>query len=191
MQVRLTLATEGSASPLDLTATAPTGTTLDELIPAFRPWLQGSAKLFVDGDPLTPYAALGLPPLVHGAVLSTGPSNSDGRRVDGLLELRVIGGPDAGAIRRLSPGEITIGRALGNDVHIEDPDVSRAHAIITSAPSGSPFAISARPTGRALTMPCVGRGPTPLAPGMVLYVGNSALTVVVTRRTGCGHYARW
>ena len=152
MQVRLTLATEGSASPLDLTATAPTGTTLDELIPAFRPWLQGSAKLFVDGDPLTPYAALGLPPLVHGAVLSTGPSSSDGRRVDGLLELRVIGGPDAGAIRRLSPGEITIRRALGSDVHI---GILTSHGRMPSSRQprpGSPFAISARPTGRALTM---------------------------------------
>ncbi len=45
-----------------------------------------------------------------------------------LLELRVVGGPDAGAVIRLPLGATTIGRAADCDVRLDDPDVSRRHA---------------------------------------------------------------
>ncbi len=73
-----------------------------------------------------PSALLGLPPLVQGALLQVDAATTP-PALDGLVELRVVGGPDAGGVHRLSPGEVVVGRDAGAGVRLEDPDVSRAH----------------------------------------------------------------
>ena len=55
----------------------------------------------------------------------------------GLLELHVVAGPDSGAVHRLSPGEHGIGRSVEATIRIDDPDVSRLHAVLRVATDGS------------------------------------------------------
>jgi S-DNA-T family DNA segregation ATPase FtsK/SpoIIIE len=70
--------------------------------------------------------------LRHGAVLGWGRPVHDGasRRVRGALELRVVGGPDAGRTLALEGGRHVLGRGEDVEVRLEDPNVSRRHALL-------------------------------------------------------------
>ncbi len=100
--------------------------------------------LFVDGAELPDDAELGVEPLLDGAVVSVGRAGGPAGRVrgtvGGFLELHTVGGPDAGQVHRLTPGEHRIGRAsVGHgeaELVIDDPDMSRLHAELTVTPSG-------------------------------------------------------
>jgi DNA segregation ATPase FtsK/SpoIIIE, S-DNA-T family len=195
MQLRLTLTGSGrSVLPVDLQVVAPRGTTVSELQPHLAPWLPPSRQLSVNGHPLPGSAPLGDPPLVHGAVLSDSAPCVDDDVLQGVLQVRVIGGPDAGAVHRLLPGKMTIGRAAGNVVRVEDPDVSRVHAAITSDPSGLTVRDLDSTNGTFVDEVPVTTSPVKLMPGQLLRVGNSTLTVVVpgepaaaTSSDGQGH----
>ena len=96
--------------------------------------------------------ALGEPPLLEGAVLTVDrPGLAEPR---GLLELHVVAGPDSGAVHRLPPGEHGIGRSVEATIRIDDPDVSRLHAVLRVATDGSSTArctTSHPPTARPWT----------------------------------------
>jgi S-DNA-T family DNA segregation ATPase FtsK/SpoIIIE len=85
------------------------------------------------------HLALGLPPLLRGAVLTLSPDRPDGGTVaasePAVLEAHVVAGPDAGSVVPLAAGRHSIGRAGSNSVRLTDPDVSRAHAelIVTAS----------------------------------------------------------
>lgn len=83
--------------------------------------LWGGSALLDDQLPLTS------PALRHGAVLGLGrpaPATSPGTSP---LELRVMGGPDAGRDFPLAGGRLVLGRGQECDVRIADPDISRRH----------------------------------------------------------------
>ncbi|MEO6885285.1 MAG: FtsK/SpoIIIE domain-containing protein [Jatrophihabitantaceae bacterium] len=73
--------------------------------------------------------------LRHGAVLSLGGPEPE-RVGQTLLQLRVVGGPDAGLTRPLTGSVLTLGRAVDCDVRLTDPTVSRRHAALTLAAGG-------------------------------------------------------
>ncbi len=71
--------------------------------------------------------SLGSPDLRHGAVLEVGGPAPSAASPGSPLELRVLGGPDAGRVRPLGRGLHVVGRASGCGVLVPDPDISRRH----------------------------------------------------------------
>ncbi len=65
--------------------------------------------------------------LHHGAVLGLRPPDHASEREPTPLELRVVGGPDAGRSHPLGRGVHVVGRDGGCGVRIPDPDISRRH----------------------------------------------------------------
>jgi DNA-binding NtrC family response regulator len=51
--------------------------------------------------------------------------------------LRVVEGPDRGAVGRDAAGELACGTAAGNQLVLTDPTVSRYHFVITATPDGA------------------------------------------------------
>ncbi|KWX10675.1 hypothetical protein TR74_02205, partial [Carbonactinospora thermoautotrophica] len=127
MQLRFTVAAPRlGREPVDVLLSAPAGTRLGQVADALRRAVRTPFGRLYCGDLLLPDdAPLGVPPLVHGALVTIdapGPAWP----VPGALELRVVSGPDAGGVHLLRSGEATIGRQA--DVRLDDPDVSRRHA---------------------------------------------------------------
>ncbi len=120
------------AAALSLTATAA------ELAAALSPSAtdeagseQSAPGLLIQGRRLRPEHPIGTPPLLDGALVILGGRGVDPERLaPGVLELHVVSGPDAGTIFRLPPGEHRIGRAAEADLRLEDPDLSRLHAVV-------------------------------------------------------------
>lgn len=148
MQIRLSVSSVRDAARdqaeqdcVDMAVTAAAGTSFSAAAGALRT-LAGSpeGRFYVGGALLAEEAALGLPPLIDGALLTIGgpgaPTALHGslKRHNGL-ELHIIGGPDAGGVHLIAPpapGEepvhVAIGRGTDAQVRIEDPDLSRLHA---------------------------------------------------------------
>ncbi|MGY1754975.1 FtsK/SpoIIIE domain-containing protein [Blastococcus sp. SYSU D01042] len=83
--------------------------------------------LWAGDQPLDEQVALGAPELRHGAVLGVdGPARTP-RRAASPLELRFLGGPDAGRVLPLDRGVHVVGRDRGCGVRVTDADVSRRH----------------------------------------------------------------
>src|SRR5918993_5382112 len=70
--------------------------------------------------------------LRHGAVLGIGrPADDSGvRAAPGALELRVVGGADAGRTFALDSGSHVVGRGDDAVVGLADPNVSRRHVVV-------------------------------------------------------------
>lgn len=125
------------------------------------------------------------PALRHGAVLGVArPAPPAGQpRSGGALELRVVGGPEAGRVVALTSGRHVIGRGNGATVRLEDPDVSRRHALVvvgggtvTVTDAGSTN--GSRLDGRSLD------GPTAWPVGAVLRCGSSSLLLAAPGASG-------
>lgn len=101
-----------------------------------------SDDLHLDGRLVEDRDVLGEPPLLRGAVLVAGARAQEGARSavpsrgSGAVELRVVGGVQAGRLIVLGRGEHVIGRAASAQVRLEDPGVSRAHAVLTVSAEG-------------------------------------------------------
>ncbi|WP_427117434.1 FtsK/SpoIIIE domain-containing protein [Pseudarthrobacter scleromae] len=119
--------------PLELTVTAPPGTSGEaihaELVRTF-----GTGAVFVGGEDLCSLS-LGTAPLVPGAVLVDGGSQTAGRRSRrrpdsdpaAPIALAVHSGAGAGTLIPLQRGTYTIGRS-NTRIVIPDPELSREHA---------------------------------------------------------------
>ena len=84
-------------------------------------------SLWDDRDEVPADAPVGIPPLVHGAIVHTAPQ----RRLPtagATLDLCVVAGPDCGMRMPLGRVPISIGRARGAGLRINDPALSRHHA---------------------------------------------------------------
>ncbi|MFZ5871636.1 MAG: FHA domain-containing protein, partial [Actinomycetota bacterium] len=195
MHLRLTVASPGTAeSAADVAVDADPGTTLGEvradLLAAAR--LGAGLPLHVDGTVLADCAVVGLPPLVTGALLTAGRrGGSPGRlagTAQGLLELHVTGGPDAGAIHPLTPGWHRVGRSADAEVRLDDVDVSRAHAVLDVGPAGVTVTDCGSTNGTTVGDERVGDAGAPLAVGAVLRVGSSSLVLrLPTREAAAVH----
>ena len=87
---------------------------------------------------------VGMPPLLHGASVAV--SASAARTVawtplptagpSGLLDLVVVGGPDAGRSHPLVPPGLHLGRAVDDGLVVADESLSRCHLFVGVGPSG-------------------------------------------------------
>jgi DNA segregation ATPase FtsK/SpoIIIE, S-DNA-T family len=180
MELRLSVVAPGARAPVDLRVSAPAGSRLGSVAGHLRAATGIDGSLYVAGALLGDETPLGVPPLVHGAQVTVG---DPGRRErpHGLLQLRVVGGPDAGAVHHLDPGVVRVGRAIGNDIRLEDPDLSRTHAELTIGwdSAGVRDLGSTNGTTVAGRRVCDEVGPLPL--GARLRVGASTLVLATPR----------
>jgi S-DNA-T family DNA segregation ATPase FtsK/SpoIIIE len=85
---------------------------------------EAGVPLYVEHRLVPPGLPLAQSPLREGSVISLGgPEGCVYPEPAGLLELRVAGGPAAGAVHPLGPGETTIGSGQAVAVQLHDPHV--------------------------------------------------------------------
>ncbi|MFP5333885.1 MAG: FHA domain-containing protein, partial [Actinomycetes bacterium] len=181
MRLRLSVARPDAAGPpVDVVLAADEGTTLGEVRAAVLGVAcapPGSA-LLVEGRPLDDAAPVGVPPLVDGVLLVAGPAGPTASADrGGLLELHVVGGPDAGAVHRLAPGRHRLGRSPDCDVRVDDVDVSRVHAVLDVATSGVTVTDLGSTNGTTVDGEPVPTEPRPLPLGAVLRAGSTTLVL--------------
>jgi S-DNA-T family DNA segregation ATPase FtsK/SpoIIIE len=135
MRVQLTLHTAGgdvarSGAEIDVELRAPQMSCLIDLAPMMCSAVgaQPDATISVSGRPLPSSAVIGTAELVSGARLTIGRTGSREPALASALQLRVVGGPDAGHMLGLPRGSTTIGRSGGADLVLRDADISRLHA---------------------------------------------------------------
>ncbi|WP_411285966.1 FtsK/SpoIIIE domain-containing protein [Lapillicoccus sp.] len=105
--------------------------TTPAVVPTTPAPVPAAPTLFVDGRRVPSDRLIGAPPLLDGALVILGaPGSHPIRLAPGVLELHVVSGPDAGHVFRLPPGEHHLGRAAEAGLRLEDPDVSRVHAMV-------------------------------------------------------------
>ena len=122
---------------------------------------------------------LSAPELGHGAVLGLGGPvpGSDRRSRSSALELRVIGGPDAGRSIPLGQGQHVIGRGSDASVRLDDADVSRRHAVVDVGGGSISVTDLGSTNGSRLDSAELGTSPRPWPTGAILRLGASAVTV--------------
>ena len=178
-------ATAGGANPnslLDVLVTAPAGTPLRaaagqlaNLAGLAEPVFHVGARRVDEDHPL------GVPPLVDGAVL-TADQPAAALPPPGNLELHVIGGPDAGGVHLLTrpaPGcaamRLTIGRGAEADIRIEDPDLSRRHAVLSVSTDWVRRTDCGSTNGTVLGGGRIGEEPVLLPPQTPVRLGETTL----------------
>ncbi|MFF4161339.1 FtsK/SpoIIIE domain-containing protein [Streptomyces sp. NPDC001678] len=196
MQIRLTVLgplSGHTTCACDVLVTAPAGTALAAVtsglataVAAAGSDLGSGAVVVHSGDErLDPQrCVLGEPPLIDGAVLSLGAPADPERHVPltgplpAAARLHVVSGPDAGGVHLLHGGEVRVGRSSSADIPLDDPDVSRLHCAVTLSDDGVVTLHDLGSTnGTALDGAPVDGTPVPLAPGALLRVGESTLSL--------------
>ncbi|MGW0981692.1 FtsK/SpoIIIE domain-containing protein [Streptomyces xiamenensis] len=101
-----------------------------DLVPEFLGLLGAHAQqpadvmVFVDGAPVDPALSLERSPLREGVVVSLrDPAGCPPLEPTGIAELRVVGGPAAGAVHRLGVGRIDIGQGAV-PIRVNDPELA-------------------------------------------------------------------
>ncbi|WP_322760568.1 FtsK/SpoIIIE domain-containing protein [Frankia sp. Cr2] len=98
----------------------------------------GRHRLFVDGRPITEALSLAESPIREGTLISIdSPAGWLPREPPGLIEVRVIGGPGAGVVHRLGPGEFAVGCGATCAVRLDDPSLAAEMMTITVMADGS------------------------------------------------------
>ncbi|MGY1641316.1 FtsK/SpoIIIE domain-containing protein [Geodermatophilus sp. SYSU D00703] len=146
-------------------------------LPAAQLWA-GSVRLGHD-VPLTS------PALAHGALLGLGRPGPRGGSAErsSALELHVVGGPEAGTTVPLARGRHVVGRGGEATVGLDDPDVSRRHALVDVGTGGLTVADLGSTNGSRLGDEALGVRPQPWTGGAVLRIGASALVPAVPTDT--------
>ena len=181
MRVRLTVIDPtGSGAPVDVVVWAAAGTLLGqvrrELLRAVGSATGASNGLYAGARQLPDDAPLGRAPLIEGAVLTVGTAGGvTGRQ--GLLELHVVGGVGAGAVHGLLPGEHTLGRATEAAVRLDDPTVSRLHAVLAVSADKVTVRDLCSTNGTDIQGAPVGTEPVGLGPAELLGVGDATLAL--------------
>ncbi len=95
------------------------------------------------GRVLPPDAEVGMPPLLHGASVSVVTPPAGGAQVTtvvpeprSVLDLVVVGGPDAGRRHPLSPPGVAVGRAPAAGLVVDDESLSRNHLYVAVGSGG-------------------------------------------------------
>ncbi|SEN07629.1 FtsK/SpoIIIE domain-containing protein [Actinacidiphila rubida] len=98
----------------------------------------GSPAVYVDGYALDPNWSVAQSPLREGAVVSLyDPAGCLPGEPAGMVELRVAGGPDAGAVHRLGLGRVEIGRGPSARVRVNDTELADRAAVLTVGMGGT------------------------------------------------------
>jgi S-DNA-T family DNA segregation ATPase FtsK/SpoIIIE len=178
VELGLGLLVPATGARADVLLRAADGTRLDEVAPLLLARVLpagATGVLSCGGVAVDPAALLGAPPLVQGALLQVDAAPA-APAAAGLPELRVVGGPDAGAVHRLSPGEVVVGRAAA--VRLDDDDVSREHCRLRVTHEGAGVVDLGSTNGTTLDGEPVGADGADLPLGAVLRVGRSSLVLV-------------
>lgn len=182
-RVPLTVTLHTSASPagIDVVVDAAPGAVLGEIADGLRS-IAGlpDGRIYAGSSVLDDALPVGEGPLHDGAVLGVGcPTPRAGDEV-GVLELHVVGGPDAGQVVPLPRGRHVIGRGAGPAVSLDDVDVSREHAAITVGSRELTVEDLGSTNGTAVDGRLLGRvDPSPVRPGQLLQLGDSTLSLAV------------
>ncbi|WP_059013318.1 FtsK/SpoIIIE domain-containing protein [Streptomyces specialis] len=98
----------------------------------------GTAHLFVDGEYVDPSLTLAQSPLREGTVVSLhNPGGCRPGEPQGIVELRVVGGPAAGAVHRMGVGRVEIGSGQNMNIRIEDPTLPEHAMTLRVAAEGT------------------------------------------------------
>ncbi|MFD4522695.1 FtsK/SpoIIIE domain-containing protein [Streptomyces sp. NPDC058470] len=98
----------------------------------------GAPVTYVDGYPVDPSATIGTSPLREGAIVSLhDPAGCLPGEPTGLVELRVAGGPAAGAVHRLGIGRYDIGSGAASALRIDDPELPQRALTLSVATDGT------------------------------------------------------
>ncbi|MFE9648085.1 FtsK/SpoIIIE domain-containing protein [Streptomyces sp. NPDC006365] len=98
----------------------------------------GAPMLYVDGYALDPSTTAVGSPLREGAVVSLqDPAGCLPGEPTGLVELRVVGGPVAGAVHRLGIGRYDIGSGSVSYIRIDDPELDARALTLSVATDGT------------------------------------------------------
>ena len=126
--------------PVDVVVEWSTRSTVADLCSALAEHLgQPVPGLSCRGQVLPPDALVGMPPLLHGAAVAVAPGGASVAPPAGtqpVLDLVVVGGPDAGRSHPLSPPGVVVGRAPGAGLVVRDDALSRSHAFVGVGPHG-------------------------------------------------------
>jgi len=179
MEITLTLQPTG-APATDARMRAAPGTTLAAVHEALgRLAGRPGAALYAGSRRLPAEAVLGGPGLQPGDVVGVGSPGPRAADRGGVLELGVVGGPDAGGSDPLPRGEVLVGRGPSADVRVRDPDVSRRHALVVVSSAGATVRDLASTNGTRLDGVRVGPDPVPLRVDQLLRVGETTLALAV------------
>ena len=97
-----------------------------------------AAVLYVDGAALGPELPLSVSPLRDGALVSLGnPAGCPPPEPAGLVEVRVVSGPDAGGVFRLDPGVMHLGGDPDAAVAVDDPSLPPASVKVEVGADGT------------------------------------------------------
>ena len=95
------------------------------------------------GRALPADGVVGMPPLLHGASVSVATPPAGGAHATtvvpaprAVLDLVVVGGPDAGRRHPLSPPGVAVGRAPVAGLVVDDESLSRSHLYVAVGTSG-------------------------------------------------------
>ncbi|AZM54780.1 cell division protein FtsK [Streptomyces sp. WAC 01529] len=98
----------------------------------------GGPMIYVDGYAVDPTATVVTSPLREGAVVSLDdPAGCLPGEPSGLVELRVAGGPSAGAVHRLGIGRYDIGSGPASYIRIDDPEMASRALTLSVATDGT------------------------------------------------------
>jgi S-DNA-T family DNA segregation ATPase FtsK/SpoIIIE len=169
VDLRCTLVDATSGRQQHLEVVAPSGTTIGELLASAG---HSGATAHVNGVDVQAAERLGMPPLVHGClvVLNAPEAGPPGRQPS--LSLDVVGGPDAGRILPLAPGDHVIGRCAPARLRLDDNEVSRRHAVVTVAPDAVTIQDLRSTNGSLLVRPGPDGSPVRLGTPTTLPVGG-------------------
>ncbi|MDI5966569.1 FtsK/SpoIIIE domain-containing protein [Streptantibioticus silvisoli] len=121
----------------------------------------GPPGLHVNGFRIDPEVSLDASPLRDGSLVSlAAPGGCPPPEAQGTVEVRVVGGPDAGGVYRLGPGVAVIGSGPEAWIRLADPTLAQSAVEVEVALDGT---VTAKPgAGGTMTMdgkPLVARSP--------------------------------
>ncbi|WP_129840585.1 FtsK/SpoIIIE domain-containing protein [Streptomyces sp. RFCAC02] len=103
-----------------------------------QPGQPGGVPLYVAGEYVDPRLTLARSPLREGTVVSLhNPGGCWPPEPAGTVELRVVGGPAAGAVHRIGAGRVEIGNGAGVHIHVADATLPERALSLRVNPDGT------------------------------------------------------
>ncbi len=151
----------------------------------------GRWSLWCDRLSVRPLVDLDLAELRDGDVVVLG-ARGWRRPRPGVVAARlaVSGGGGAGTTWELRPGSHVIGRGPEAEVRLDDPGVSRTHAVLEVADDGGVTLCDLEPVNPSSVDGAVADHPVAVAPDSLIEVGDTTLRLLPSRREGAVTTAR-